>query len=522
MNGLYILKDLDAAHFRAWFRNHFWSKLVTIIGFALVAVIFSFSLWLLSWTYFSYLGEYQNVGLATKLYTLRMGVLVIVWLLTLFAGFSWYQWSKQFSKADWLRSLPIANSTHIWWQLYKTVISGGGLLLLLCGPIIFAFHQSKLSLTNLLPILQAVAVFFWLSLLISSLAGIICLMLWRWLRYIWVKLFILGLIAIDAVVVLRLVLPRQLRILYSSQPNEFNSVFAQLPLNQAWTGLPYLSKILTQPMALADAGLVIGSASIVLGLFFLIAFVVKLRPHPLNKASRLSHKFRWPLMESFLLGVWRNKSERNYSLALLSLFVFFGFILSRSRWLRQFEPEWQWPLIIGVWIWLTCINLAYGLRVLFPLFVRHRDQFWVLAQNSRGRLFSQLMTAGLIIWSPILIFTSILAFLLPLQVPLQLWFVLAALALTALIQYSSLLLGVILPQFDAYQNPEASSTSGAGLSIIVIGIIFLLILLGVSTLIQWQIFSIGLAGLVIWSAVILSLTMMLFVARVRFYLLDWK
>jgi len=121
--------------------------------------------------------------------------------------------------------------------------------------------------------------------------------------------------------------------------------------------------------------------------------------------------------------------------------------------------------MLFVFAWLQFINIAFLLRIVYPLMAKEGPNAWyifTLPISKLRILFSKIWLA-LIVSIPFLIFTSFAWMIVPFNKSDYWQFIIISIMSFLTIALANVLFGTIFPNFSQGKDPEKVSTSGMGI-----------------------------------------------------------
>jgi len=145
--------------------------------------------------------------------------------------------------------------------------------------------------------------------------------------------------------------------------------------------------------------------------------------------------------------------------------LFFYFFLIRILMFKKTEGLWSSQLAIFSFVWLAFFTTAFLLRLVYPLMAKEGPNAWYIftLPISKLRILCYKLILGSTLSIPLLLFSFILWYVLPIAGVNKFFIALVAGITIVLLTFINVFLGSILPNFKQGDDPEKVSTSGMGL-----------------------------------------------------------
>lgn len=478
----YLLRS-DLLAIKRWYSYHTISRLTVLAGFVAISLLTSFSIFASSHLFFGNLSEFSSYGSLTADYIVKGAFVIMAWLAFGSAIATSSAWLlKSSPEQEYLTTLPLQPKIIFRYMQIKTFVIHALLLFVIMVPILFAYHRVFDHLT-FLSLTTITLSLFLLLVTTQALGTAIAFILTPFLKKLgpfWTVITIAFVFIFSALAITRLIFPKSLLALYRSQPDQFLSLYSNLPLNTPYLPTNWLATSATR--GFTDlAYLSVALTLLILELVDLLLtkrfsrLVQTLQVHSPSRLSSRNFLARHLVTGTVnpstvltlkdLLGLIRTSSEIGYSIFLLLLSTFFFLMLGQAGGLRPIEAKFANQLIAFCLLWLFFFASAYLLRLVFPLIATENNSAWAtFTKPIKPHLIlrSKLLT-GLIISLPLFFLAKLVWLYLPfahqhflLLESVSLWTILLIFLVISF-------LGAIHPNFSLGDNPERVSTSPTGL-----------------------------------------------------------
>jgi len=482
MKGIITLLYYDFLGLIAWFKTQTASKVFILLVFLAVLSGVSLSIFIACKTFFYSLSLSEKYGLLTVKYIIHAAIVIISWFALSTSTISVYGFlvksDKQF---EFLLSYPIKAYLIPLFLFIKSTFMNSLFVLMIFIPIGIAYVNifQTASFTGF--IFRFTFTLILLIVLTNSIASVIGYILAKYIRR---KGYLAGILTMSIfmfimLLIVNIIFPEGINKLYTANNHDFMEIYNNLPLSNSYLPTFWMTEIITQGINIF--GIYLSFLTIAI-LFTSIHFQNNrflsvfrdLLSHPFSLRSR--HKdsynptvqFLWnklPLEFKDLLSITRLPSEIGYAFFLISIDLFFYFLISRIRDVNYFPIQLQYAFMLFVFAWLQFINIAFLLRIVYPLMAKEGPNAWyifTLPISKLRILFSKIWLA-LIVSIPFLIFTSFAWMIVPFNKSDHWQFIIISVMSFLTIALANVLFGTIFPNFSQGKDPEKVSTSGMGI-----------------------------------------------------------
>jgi hypothetical protein len=284
------------------------------------------------------------------------------------------------------------------------------------------------------------------------------------------------------VALIKLIFPAELSALYAAAPDQFVTMYGQLPLNYGFLPTYHLSVLMTSGFMTQNVFLLLISTLFAVGSCLIFAgrmlpAMITVRSAGLHEsvsvhATQNMYRFNDTLMYKDLLSVIRTRSETGYALFIMSIAVFlFTFLRFGSANVIRYG-ERVLGLNLFLYAWILFFTVCIYLRYLFPLVAREGRNASLLFSLpvSRFQYLTSKMRVGAYLSFVVSLFSIILLVFMPFTLPYRNLMIGIIMLLQLLLSQLHVLLGSIVPNFHDGDNAEKVSTSGMGLFTLIVSI----------------------------------------------------
>lgn len=524
MKILFTLFWTDIVYLKNWFKFESISKIIIAAAFISVFVALFIFLYLFSQVFFLNLYSYEEYGLAAAEYILHAAIILMLWFAVGSSIISTLSMLLTSNKAyDYLLVLPVRSSILVLWFFIRSIVMNFFLLMMVVSPIIISYSGifiGKLTPTILFPLSFIILILVFISVSIGSTVGFLLVSFIRRMHMYGAVMGIISFLSISYLLI-QLIFPPALSTLYEATPSDFMNLYRNLPLVSDILPTRLILNILLSGIGTDILYLVGGLVMmVILSLHYqtgkLLYCFQNLKGQSFKAITLLSPNSgktmmcsKYPLTLKDRYSVFRTPAESGYGIFLLSLTLFFFFILWRATSLRAVSPRYQNDILLFSFSWLLFFSMSFFLRLIFPLMAKEGTSIWYIftLPIARQKLFRSKILTGIIFSAPLMVLSFILWVILPVATD-KIW-ILMIFGITGVVAIcmGQTLLGMICPNFSQAKDPEKVSTGSMGLLTlfvsIAIGAIYTILLRQVlSGTLDW-ITAMGTA--IIWSILILSI-----------------
>lgn len=483
MNKELVLLYYDWLGVKSWFRSQTLSKVLVLLAFVIVFLGFAVFLYFFSSGFFTNLGFYKQYGVLTSRYLIEGAVVIVSWFVlaaSLVSNLG--SLIKNNLRLEYLLSQPVKTRTILRWIFIKAVMSNFFLLSLIFSPIMFAFGHIFWpgSFVDF-----AIRLFFVLGCLTLFTTSLSLFLSYFLASLVKKRLYFVSVVGITVffLVVFSLVyfiFPKELTYLVEAPPGQFFKIYRQLPLSKDWLPSTWIADIFFNRLSLNVLFLLILTITPTVFVFRfqkkrLISLLCFLTWRTNKKTPTKNWEIfsRQPLVYKDWLSVKRSPAETGYLLFLFSIAGFFFFFLLRILIFKRITDWWRDEVIVFSFVWLIFFSSAFLLRLVFPLMAKEGVSSWYIftLPVSKLKILLWKVISGLLITLPLLLFSFLLWFFIPLQAQERLLMNLVSFLVIIWLSLVNVLLGSIFPNFNQGADSEKVSTSGMGIITLIIVVI---------------------------------------------------
>lgn len=480
MKEFISLGQLEKKRVREWFKERTGSKLLVMVGVLVVLAAVMVFLGVVSWSFFSYLREFDFYGFLTAEYLVRSAVVIVMWmgiLSGLVANIVW--WWRKDGEGEYLLSLPLSGAGEIGVQMIKGVVMNaiflGVILAPMGGSYLRVFGEGQWWRLGVLMLLLAIvgqAIGSFLAAILSNLKK----------RGRWIGLGLL--VGITAGIVY-LIWPQGIRDLYEIEIGRFEEAIKGFYVYQDWVVVSWWSDWLGSGVGKRWWAVV--SSLLLLGVsfwwqvrvFFRTKWSLNERVVGGEREKERMVKFKnKAMMKKDWLGVIRVGSELVYGLVILGMIGVFSLLVrlgtkSNQRWVGRFEQEW---MIISL-VWILFLGLAYALRIIFPLMAKEgKTRWWLFSMPmSKRKIKWQKVGAALGLILPVILGVVGIWWIMPFErggIEVVLMIIGGMLVLTGV----NVGLGMVNPAYELADKPDEVSTTSMGWVTVVVSLLLIAVM----------------------------------------------
>lgn len=483
MTALLSLFKADLLQARYWLKKHTIAKILVVWASLLVLIGLVNAIFWGSFSYFWSIKFYEPYGQLTASYVLHSGFILTTWFVFLSA---FVQAVKSLIKPSpnliYLMSQPLKPTIIGTWLIFRSWMANTFLMILFWLPVALSYNfvyqvfSTPSLIINIILITTLTTTFVQV---ISATLSLILAPLFKGKEAI---LILGGVIGFSSVTggIIALIFPLSLRDLLKIDISQFDQLFANLPLNQAWVVSGNIIKFLeTASYSYLLLPFLLSIFFISIGLILYYLLLIKSWQKILSQAY-VTHAwtppFRWwykkPLLLKESLSLLRNNSERNSIMFFFSLLGFFFYFLRRSLNINPDLSQNTQSLTAFSLGTILFITTAFLLRIVFPLLTREGQSAWYLLREPQGTLAIQKTKSQFGRFLTTLFLIIILSgwLLMPLPMELKQRLIVFSTIGVLILGWLNTSMGLMMTDWEKGSDPEQVSTSGLGIITLILSL----------------------------------------------------
>lgn len=487
MRSLLTLFQADLTQASFWLKRHSIAKFLVFLASLFVIFVISSVIFWGSHSYFWSIRYLEPYGRLTAAYVLHSGLIISLWFVFFSSLVQSYKSLINPSKEiSYILKQPINNLPLSLWLSLRSIPLNSFLMLIFWFPVSITYNRVFGSLAFGEMILFVLILTFLTTLLIENLTSFIAMVATPIFHKFSSLMGLLGALSFILItwLMIKLVFPPSLRQLISIDINQFDQLFASLPLNQNWLMTKHLISFVENGNSMQ---LVIPSLVFFLVVTFLMFLNCKIFRYSWQHNIATTHSkkmltppatywYQQPHFWKETIILLRDRGERNSFLFFTGLIVFFFYFLNRSLMINQ-ELSNNIESLTGFSLGTVLfISTAFLLRMVFPLLSKEGSSAWFLLRETKNKLEIHQKKAAYSRFLITIIFltTNIGWLLMPLEQTLKQTLLIYSSIGIVLLGWLNTNMGLMMTEWEKGSDPDQISTSGTGIITLTLSMVLII------------------------------------------------